>query len=150
MDKPNWLNKGDVGYLINDNHVDGPFLFKVIYPDGDYKGTYCLYSSAMTKEQTMIDILPDLEKSIEVEKYNGISTSFEELYKEKYSEINNVFYKNLTFYRDILLFEKTNYCPYKLWFSKDKKLIMELWEFLKNKEINDIRVKFDGNSEGQL
>lgn len=146
MDKPNWLNKGDVGYLIDDNHVNGPFFYNVIYPDGDFKGTFCLYSTAMTKAETMVDILPAWEQEIEAEKYSGSSLSFEELYKGKYSKINNVFYKNLTFYSDILLYEKTTkYCLYQKWFSKDKKLLTKLWNFIKNKEINNIKKKFGDN-----
>lgn len=148
MDKPNWLNVGDIGYIIDDNHVDGPFLYNVIYPNSDFKGTFCLYSTAMTEEQTMIDILPDWKQAQEAEEYGYDCPSFEELYEAKYSKINNVFYKNLTFYGDILLYEKNiKYCPYKTWFSKDKKVITKLWNFIKNKKINDIKRKFGENND---
>lgn len=146
MDKPNWLNVGDIGYIIDDNHVDGPFLYNVIYPDDDFEGTFCLYPSAMIKEQTMIDILPDWEEAKANEEYGYVAPLFEELYKNKYSEINNVFYKNLTFYGDILLYKKnTKYYLYKIWFSKDKKLITKLWNFILNKKISDIKRKFGDN-----
>ncbi len=146
MDKLNWLKAGDIGYIIHDNHVEGPFIYNVIYPDEDSAGYFCLYSTAMTKEQTMVDILPDLKQAEEDEKYGHGKASFEDLYMNKYSEINNVFYKKLYFYGDILLYKKnTKYCSYKTWFSKDKKLITKLWNFLKNKEINNIKKKFGDN-----
>lgn len=145
-EKPNWLNKGDIGYLIDDNHVNGPFFYNVIFPDGDYKGTFCLYSTGMTKKQTMVDILPDWERDQEAESFGYGISSFEELYNAKYSKINDVFYINFLFYSDILLYEKnTKYCLYKTWFSKDKKLLTKLWTFIKNKQINDLKRKFGDN-----
>lgn len=49
MDKLNWLKAGDIGYIIDTNHVEGPFIYHVIYPEEDYAGNFCLYSTAMTE-----------------------------------------------------------------------------------------------------
>lgn len=146
IDKPSWLNKGDIGYLIDDNHVNGPFFYNVIYPDRDYKGAFCLFLSAMTQEQTMVDILTDWNKAKANEEYGYPAPSFEELYEAKYSKINDLFYKNIIFYSNIVLYEKNiEHCPFKIWFSKDKKLLTKLWDFIKNKKINDVKRKFGDN-----
>ena len=76
-EKPDFLNYKDVGYLISDNHVNGPFLYHVIYPNREYKGTFCLYDTAMTQKETMIDILPDLNHNNYMEECGCGAVTFE-------------------------------------------------------------------------
>ncbi len=138
------IKKEDIGWIVDDNHVDGPFYYHVIYPDGDYKQTFCLIDNPMSKKETMVDILPDWEDELENERDGYDSANFKGLYKKKYTKIKEVFYTNLVFYGDVLLYKnKTKYEKYKIWFCKEKKLAQKLLNIIKNKEIRKINVKFE-------